>query len=230
MIQALVFDFDGLILETETAAYLSWAEIYREHGHELPRDRWLDYLGRGAGWFDAAGHLAALVGEPFDAAATKARRTARRDELVLALDVMAGVREYMAGARRLGLRVGIASSSTRGWVCGHLERLAFMEGWDAIVCREDVEHAKPSPDLYLKVVELLGIPPSDAVALEDSPNGVAAAKSAGLRCVAVPGPFTKDLDLSHADLRLGSLADEPLETVLERLVRREGAEIRRDRA
>lgn len=214
MIRAVVFDFDGLILETESPAYTSWAEIYREHGHELPLDRWFDYVGRGAGWFDVVGHLADLVGERFDREATKARRAARRDELVNALDLMAGVRDYIDEARRLGLRVGIASSSTRGWVCGHLERLAVMEGWDAIVCREDVENAKPSPDLYLRAVELLGVSPAEAVALEDSPNGISAAKAAGLRCVAVPNPVTADLDLGQADVRVSSLAEMPLERLL----------------
>ncbi len=220
MIRAVVFDFDGLILETETAAYTSWAEIYREHGHELPLDRWFDYIGRGAGWFDVVGHLGELVGERFDATSTKARRTARRDEIVNALDLMAGVRDYIDGARRLGLRVGIASSSSRGWVCGHLERLAVLEGWDAIVCREDVEHAKPSPDLYLKAVSLLAVEPTEAIALEDSPNGVAAAKAAGLRCVAVPNALTADLDLRQADIRIASLADVSLDELIRRLEER----------
>lgn len=217
MIRAIVFDFDGLILETETAAYTSWAEIYREHGHELPRDRWYDYIGRGAGWFDVMGHLAGLVGNAFDPTATKARRSARRDELVNALDLMAGVRDYLAEARRLGLRIGIASSSTRGWVCGHLERLAVSEGWDAIVCREDVHEAKPSPELYQKVVDLLGVDPHEAIALEDSPNGVAAAKAAGLRCVAVPNPLTAELDLRQADMRMSSLAELSLDELIRRL-------------
>ena len=219
MIRALVFDFDGLILETEMPAYTSWAEVYREHGHELPLDRWFDYIGRGGGWFDVMGHLGELVGERFDAAAAKARRTARRDELVSALELAAGVRDYIAAARRLGLRIGIASSSTRGWVCGHLERHAVIEGWDAIVCREDVVNAKPAPDLYLRAVELLGVPPGEALALEDSPHGIASAKAAGLRCVAVPNPLTADLDLGQADIRLASLADVTLEELIRRIDR-----------
>ncbi len=217
MIRALVFDFDGLILETESAAYTSWAEVYREHGHELPLDRWFDYIGRGAGWFDVAGHLAGLVGDRFDAASAKARRTARRDEMVNALGLMAGVRDYIDSAHRLGLRVGVASSSSRGWVCGHLERLAAIEHFEAIVCREDVDDAKPSPDLYLKAVSLLGVRPAEAVALEDSPNGISAAKAAGLRCVAVPNELTADLDLRQADMRIASLTELSLDDLIRRL-------------
>jgi len=214
VIRALVFDFDGLILDTEVPAYQAWAEIYREHGVELALERWLDYIGREGGWFDAYAHLEELTGTPVDRDALKARRATRRDELVAANALLAGVVELFREAKERGLKVGIASSSRREWVCGHLERLAFIEGWDAIACFDDVGVAKPKPDLYLRVVEQLGVAPHEAIALEDSPNGIAAAKAAGLRCVAVPGPLTKDLDLTAADVRLPSLGGLTLDTLL----------------
>jgi HAD superfamily hydrolase (TIGR01509 family) len=218
VIRALVFDFDGLILETETPALESWAEIYREHGHEIPMDLWHDYVGSDTG-FDPAGHLAALVGEGFDRVATKARRDARKSELVAALDVMVGVREYVADAKRLGLRLAVASSSSRAWVLGHLERLRLNAEWDAVRTSDDVARTKPAPDLYLSAVTALGVAPAEAVAFEDSANGIAAAKDAGLLCVAVPNALTAGMDLSRADLRLGSLADTPLEELLAHLAR-----------
>ena len=213
MIRALVFDFDGLILETETPAHQSWAEIYVEHGHELPMDRWHGYIGSDTG-FDPAGHLAALVGEGFDRDATQKRRDARKTELIAALDVMVGVREYVADANRLGLRLAVASSSSRAWVLGHLERLRLRAEWDAVLTRDDVERTKPAPDLYLAAVKALGVAPREAVAFEDSRNGIAAAKDAGLLCVAVPNALTAEMDLSRADLRLASLAETPLERLL----------------
>jgi len=213
VIRALVFDFDGLILETETPAHQSWAEIYREHGHDLPMDRWYDYIGSDTG-FDPAGHLAALVGEGFDASTTKARRDLRKTELIAALDVMAGVRDYVADAKRLGLSLAVASSSSRKWVLGHLQRLRLHAEWDAVFTRDDVARTKPAPDLYLAAVEALGVRPREAVAFEDSRNGIAAAKDAGLVCVAVPNALTAAMDLSRADLRLGSLAETPLERLL----------------
>jgi len=213
VIRALVFDFDGLILETETPSYQSWAEIYREHGHELPLDRWHGYIGSDTG-FDPAGHLAALVGEGFDREATQARRDARKNELVEALEVMVGVHDYIADARRLGLRLAVASSSSRGWVLGHLERLGIEAHWDVVRCREDVARTKPAPDLYLAAVDALGVAPREAVAFEDSTNGIAAAKAAGLLCVAVPNALTAEMDLSLADHRLASLAESPLERLL----------------
>ena len=218
MIRALVFDFDGLILETETPAYQSWAEIYREHGHEIPMDLWHAYIGSDKG-FDPAGHLSALVGEGLDRRSTQARRDARKTELIAALDVMAGVRDYVADAKWLGLRLAVASSSSRAWVLGHLERLHLHAEWDAVRTRDDVARTKPAPDLYLAAVEALGVAPNEAVAFEDSMNGIAAAKAAGLRCVAVPNALTAGMDLSQADLQLDSLAQTRLAALLAALAR-----------
>lgn len=213
MIRALVFDFDGLILETETPAHQSWAEIYREHGLELPMDLWHGYIGSDTG-FDPAGHLAALVGESFDRDLVQERRDARKTELIAVLDVMVGVREYVVEAKRLGLRLAVASSSSRAWVLGHLHRLDLASQWDAVRTRDDVARTKPAPDLYLSAVAALGVAPNEAVAFEDSANGIAAAKDAGLLCVAVPNALTAGMDLSRADLRLTSLSETPLERLL----------------
>jgi HAD superfamily hydrolase (TIGR01509 family) len=155
------------------------------------------------------------VGEGLDRDATQRRRDQRKDELIAALDVMEGVRDYIADARRLGMKLAIASSSSRTWVVGHLERLRIHAMWDAVLTRDDVARTKPHPDLYATAVDRLGVHPSRAVALEDSPNGIAAAKAAGLRCVAVPNALTRDLDISRADVRLTSLADMPLERLLD---------------
>jgi HAD superfamily hydrolase (TIGR01509 family) len=213
VIRALVFDFDGLILETEGPSLESWSEIYREHGFEVPLDRWRDDVGSDRG-FEPVDHLAALVGEGLDKVATQNRRDERKNELIAALDVMEGVRDYIDDARRLGLRLGIATSSSRTWVVGHLERLRIRAFWDAVLTRDDVARTKPAPDLYVAAASALGVHPSQAVALEDSPNGIAAAKAAGLWCVAVPNALTRDLDVSRADVRLSSLAQMPLEELL----------------
>ena len=212
-IEALVFDFDGLILETEGPAFDTWAEIYREHGHVLPLEQWHLSIGTDRG-FEPVDYLAALGGEGLDRVATQKRRDARKDELIAALDVMAGVREYINDARRLGLKMAIASSASRRWVVGHIERLGIHAHWDAVLTRDDVARSKPSPDLYVAATKALDVAPEHAVALEDSPHGIAAAKDAGLRAVAVPNALTKDLDLSRADVRLSSLAEMPLAKLL----------------
>ena len=117
----------------------------------------------------------------------------------------------------MGLRLGVASSSTNEWVKGHLARLGILESFDCIRCRDDVANAKPEPDLYLAVLECLGVRASEAIAIEDSPNGVLAAKRAGLRCVAIPNSITAQLDLGQADLLLGSLDEVTLAELLESL-------------
>jgi beta-phosphoglucomutase-like phosphatase (HAD superfamily) len=117
----------------------------------------------------------------------------------------------------MGLKLGVASSSTSDWVKGHLARLGILERFDCIRCRDDVPNAKPEPDLYLAVLECLGVRASEAIAIEDSPNGLLAAKRAGLRCVAIPNSITANLDLGEADLLLDSLADVSLAELLEKL-------------
>ena len=147
------------------------------------------------------------------------RNAKERFESIDAQAILPGVREYVDEARRLGLRLGVASSSSRRWVEGHLQRLGLRDRFDVIRCADDVPRVKPDPALYRAVLDATGVRPEDAMALEDSPNGVLAAKRAGLTCVAVPNALTARLDLSHADLSLTSLADLPLAELLSRIRR-----------
>jgi HAD superfamily hydrolase (TIGR01509 family) len=216
MIRALVFDFDGLILDTEEPVYRSWLEVYQAHGEELPFDRWMQIVGSTTAGFHPQHHLEerlgrSLPGEVLD------RRIARRTEMILAQEVLPGVVRHLEEARAMGLKLGVASSSTSDWVRGHLARLGILESFDCMRCRDDVPNAKPEPDLYLAVLECLGVRASEAIAIEDSPNGVLAAKRAGLRCVAIPNSITAGLDLGQADLLLGSLAELTLPQLLSKL-------------
>jgi HAD superfamily hydrolase (TIGR01509 family) len=217
LIRALVFDFDGLIVDTEGPVYQTWREVYREHGLDLPLDFWTGIIGRASNWFDPLEDLERKLGRPLDRSALDIARRVRERELVEAQPVLPGVREWMREAAAMGLATGIASSSSRAWVTGHLERLGLADGWGCIRCREDVARAKPEPDLYLAVLDCLGVEAGEAVAVEDSPNGIAAAKAAGLRCVAVPNPLTTGLDLSAADLRMPALSHAALREVLAKL-------------
>jgi HAD superfamily hydrolase (TIGR01509 family) len=215
-IRALVFDFDGLILETETPAYQAWVEIYREFGHELPKELWLDYIGREGGWFDALAYLEGLVGLLEDRDAVEARRDARKTELVMAVAETAGLRALLSDARSRGLRLGVCSSSTPKWVFGHLDRLGLLTFFDHIQCRDRPElRAKPAPDLYLAACAGLGVRGDEAIAFEDSRNGMLAAQAAGMRCVVVPNELTVAMDLAGADHRFESLATVSLQMLLD---------------
>jgi len=216
LIRAIVFDFDGLILDTEEPVYRSWLEVYQAHGEELPFERWVQIVGSTTSGFHPQHHLEERLGRPLPKEVLD-RRIGRRTEMILANAVLPGVVEQLDSARDLGLRLGCASSSTQEWVRGHLARLGILERFECIRCRDDVAHAKPEPDLYIAVLDCLGVAAKEAIAIEDSPNGVTAAKRAGLRCVAIPNPITARLDLSEADLVLNSLADMSLAELLERL-------------
>ena len=216
MIRAIVFDFDGLILDTEEPVYRSWLEVYEAHGELLPFERWVQIVGSTTTEFHPQRHLEERLGRPLSQEVLEGR-IGRRTEMILAQELLPGILQSIEDARGLGLKLGVASSSTRDWVSGHLERLGILGRFDCVRCRDDVNHAKPAPDLYLAVLDCLGVSASEAVAIEDSPNGVMAAKQAGMRCVAIPNSITATLDLSQADLVLRSLSDIPLREVLQRL-------------
>ena len=205
MIRALVFDFDGLILDTETPELRAWQQMYREHGSELPIKVWADCIGRPHGYFDPYAYLEELSGRPVDRETMRIRRRAVSRGLLAKEGPMPGVEIYLRQARELGLKAAVASSSTTEWVRGHLDRLGLSQWFDSFTCAEHTTTHKPDPEPYLCALRSLGVAASEAFALEDSPNGVKSAKAAGLYCVAVPNPVTGMLDLSEADLVLPSL-------------------------
>jgi HAD superfamily hydrolase (TIGR01509 family) len=216
LIRALVFDFDGLILDTEEPIYRSWLEVYEAHGEELPFERWIQAVGSSNHGFHPQHHLEERLGRPLPKEVLD-RRIGRRTELILARHVLPGVVERIDEAKQLGLKVGLASSSTRDWVGGHLARLGILARFDCLRCRDDVANVKPEPDLYVAVLDCLGVLASEAIAIEDSPNGVTSAARAGMRCVAVPNSITAQLDLSHADVLLDSLAAITLPELLRKV-------------
>jgi HAD superfamily hydrolase (TIGR01509 family) len=213
-IRALIFDFDGLIVDTEVPIFRAWQRIHREHGQELPLDRWLTIIGTASGPFDPVIDLAKKTGTKLDEGELKALEVLYYQEASALQQLLPGVIDYLVAARQLGLKTAVASSSTRKWVMDHLNRFGIGGHFDAIVCREDVKRTKPDPDLYLTTLERLGARPDEAIAFEDSSNGIHAAKAAGLFCVVVPNLLTVDLDLTEADLRLLTLEALPLGEVI----------------
>jgi HAD superfamily hydrolase (TIGR01509 family) len=212
VIRGLVFDFDGLILDTEVPVYRAWAEVYGQHGQELPLHFWATIIGYGTQRFDPVAELERRLGRSLDRDVVQAERRRREREMVATLSVLPGVHEWRDQAAAMGVRLGVASSSSRRWVVGHLERLGLVD-WSCVRCSDDVKQTKPAPDLYLAVAACLGVAPREAIAVEDSATGVRSAKAAGLYCVAVPSALTASHDFSEADLVLGSLAETPFEEV-----------------
>jgi HAD superfamily hydrolase (TIGR01509 family) len=144
------------------------------------------------------------------------RRTAYLDT-VAEQPILPGVKDYLEGAKERGLKLAVASSSPDNWVSGHLTRLCLIDYFDTIKTADDVARTKPDPELYNAALEALSIQADEAIVFEDSPNGVKAAKAAGIFCVAVPNPLTEQLVFEGADLRVGSLAEIRLEDLLENI-------------
>jgi beta-phosphoglucomutase-like phosphatase (HAD superfamily) len=214
-IRALFFDFDGTLWDSESAVFDAYRRLYATHGEDLPAEEWA--LGVGTlGGFDPVADLEARLGRAL-------QRTKGEDpgweSVVGSLDgigLRPGVRTYLEEATARGLALGIVSSNERDWVVEHLERLGTADVWSVVLTADGDElRAKPHPALYLDALRAVGAAPDEAVAVEDSPNGIAAAKSAGLFCLAVPNEVTVTLDLTAADVTVDSLEDLPLERLLE---------------
>jgi HAD superfamily hydrolase (TIGR01509 family) len=215
MIRGLIFDFDGLILDTELPDFQCWQEIYQAYGCHLALSAYAVCIGSRTSTFDPYTHLEEQLGRAVDREEIYRQRRHRSLELVAQQPVLPGVREYIAEAKRRELKLAVASSSSRDWVAGHLARLELLPFFDCLKCGDEVTATKPDPELYHAALATLGLRAEETIALEDSPNGVTAAKAAGIFCVAVPNPLTQQLSLGHADLRLSSLTDLPFEQLLE---------------
>jgi HAD superfamily hydrolase (TIGR01509 family) len=219
-LKALIFDFDGLILDTETPEYLVWKNMYQEHGFELPHEEWSKIVGGyGLSDFDAAEYLARLSQGRLDSASLRARHRSESGAQIQAQEILPGVMNLIQEAKGIGLKLAIASSSPHDWVDTHANRLGILDHFDAVICADDVGigRTKPYPDLFLLALNHLRVQSNEAVAFEDSPNGVEAAKRAGLLVVAVPNQVTSLLNLDGANIVIKSLADLSLSELLDRV-------------
>jgi putative hydrolase of the HAD superfamily len=213
---AVVFDFDGLLMDTESTSFESWryeweqwgltldpATFFADHGGDLTEQRYAQ--------------LARAAGQAFDGNLSRRRRMAYRDRLHASLDLLPGLRDWIQQARRAGIRLAVASSSPRHWVIGHLGRVGAKREFDVFACGDEVAAPKPAPDVYLLALARLGVAGGQAVAVEDAPHGVAAAKAAGMRCIAIPNPFSPVARFAAADLVIDSARQVSLGEALQRL-------------
>lgn len=214
MIRALIFDFDGLILDTEGPIFQSWQELYESYGGLLSFSTWSEIIGTISNEYDHFEDLEEQIGHGLDRARLSPKRRQRELELIASQPIQPGVQTYLDDAKHLGLKIGLASSSPCDWVTGHLLRRGLVDYFDCILARDDVSQVKPNPELYLSVLVELAVRAEEAFVIEDSPIGVTAAQRAGLFCVVVPNELTARMSLDHADIRLESLADIRLEELM----------------
>ena len=211
-LRALIFDFDGLIVDTEGPGFRAWTDVYASHGCALPFDKYSACIGT-VGAFDLHAYLEQQSGRSFDRVELENDCNARWLALMKEEPVLPGVGTCIASAKQRGMKLAIASSSTEKWVTHNLRKFRLVDQFDAICTRDYVTAVKPDPALYLLALEKLGVEAGEAIAFEDSPPGILAAKRAGLYCIAIPNTLTKDLPLDLADRRLRSLEEFDLDHV-----------------
>jgi HAD superfamily hydrolase (TIGR01509 family) len=214
LIKGLIFDFDGLILDTEVPEYETWQHIYHSHGGKLSFEKWTSIVGTSSEGFDVISDLEEQIGKKVNREELRSLHSSTTLSIIDAKEPQPGVVEYLANGRASGMRVGLASSSKMKWIKRHLSRLQLLDYFECFCAAEDVEKVKPAPDLYLLAMEKLSLEPSQSIAFEDSPNGIQAAKDAGMICVAVPNAITSHLNLSKADLIIDSLEKFKLEELI----------------
>lgn len=214
--EALIFDFDGLLLDTETPDFDVLATQYRAHGVELSTERWIQGLGT-VGGFEPYHELESLIGKVID---HEALRVAHRESFLAACanqSLRPGVIALLEAAQQAGLALAVASSASSDWVEGWLARHTIRRYFRCVRTRNDVARVKPAPDLFLSAAECLGVPPECCVVFEDSLHGMQAAATAGMRCVAVTIDMLAHIDVPPVTMRLRSLADLPASDLLKKL-------------
>jgi len=210
---AVIFDLDGLILDSETPEVLAWQATYARYGLDFPIASWLRNVGRNDRPWDPYAPFRARH-SPAPPEEVAALWQAQHDALIQeCFRPLPGVVPLLGTLKRSGVRTAVASSSRRAWISRVLAELDLQAHFDAAAGGDEVRRAKPAPDVYLLAALRLSVPPEACVALEDSVNGVQAAKAAGMVCVAVPSPLTRQLDFSAADLVVTSLEDLAIETI-----------------
>ncbi len=216
VIRALIFDFDGLMVDTETPRFKAWQAAFQFYGNDITLEEWLE-LAAHALDFDPCEELERRLGRPVDRSETVALRRSIGKPITDRKPLLPGVASYIESALARGWVLAVASNSSRQWVEGHLERLAVRSRFSAVRTGDDVAHGKPAPDVYLAALDALQVTAPETLALEDSPVGIRAARAAGLTCLGVPNDMTRHLNLTGAHLVLESLADTPLDEALSRL-------------
>ena len=204
---AVLFDFDGVLVDTEMAIYQGWLRTFQAHGHDLPLELYTRCIGSDFATWSPKTHLEDLSGLAFDWHDLDARR---QQEILRDLSgegPMPGVIGLLEQLTCLEIRRAVVSSSSHDWVDGWLEKLALADHFETVVCRGDAPQIKPAPDLYLEAAKRLGLRPADCLVIEDSLNGMKAAKAAGMTVWIVPNRVTAGLDFSGADQTFAALTE-----------------------
>jgi putative hydrolase of the HAD superfamily len=209
MMKALIFDFDGLILDTETTEYRSFQQLAEPYGLELSIEMWHQWVGTLNGRSHAMSYVYEQIQQSHGVIEMKSLESTFFEifeTLIAKQEILPGVHEMIQQAKKHQLLLAIASSSQYDWVSHFLKKHHLIEYFDHIQTRDNVQHVKPHPEIYLTALQHLKIHASDAIAFEDSSVGSRAAKAAGLYCIVVPNIITAQQNFDHVDLVVESMA------------------------
>lgn len=214
VIKGYIFDFDGLIIDTEMPGCTAWAELFQQYGYTFTADDWKKAIGTGPSAYDPARHLHNLTNGEVDPQAANKVTLNRARELIEMQPILPGVLDFLRKTEKMKLPMAVASSSNRAWVEGYLEKLKLRQFFTTVCTSDDVKAVKPDPELFLLAASRLTLDPSEVIVFEDSPNGVKSAKAAGMVCIAIPNEITTDMDLSLADRIVSSFIElDPVELI-----------------
>ncbi len=205
--RGIIFDFDGVIVDTEWAIYQSWVHLYAREGQEISIETYSPCLGAGYSHWNPADYLEKLTGRNYDWEVETSARQAMLEADLERSGLMLGVRELMDFCHAHDIGMTVASSSSRRWVSGWLTKLGIENEFMGVFCRTDGYPVKPDPSLFLAAQKCLGLPARSCLIIEDSENGVLSAHRAGIPCAAVPNRMTMNADFSLAAARFVNLRE-----------------------
>jgi HAD superfamily hydrolase (TIGR01509 family) len=205
--QSVIFDFDGILVDTEWAIYQAWKRTFEAHGQHLPLDVYTRCIGSDFATWSPKTHLEELTGRAFDWHDLDTRRQHEIEAELTHEGPMHGAIELLEFLQKAEITTAVASSSSPRWVHGWLERLDLAKNFRAVVCRGDAPRIKPAPDLFLEAAKQLNTAPEHCLVIEDSMNGLKAAKAACMPTWVIPNRVTDCLDFSIADRIFRSLAE-----------------------
>jgi len=201
--KAILFDFDGVILDSEWPIYQSWKRVFEREGQDLAQEVYVKCIGSDFDTWSPPSYLEELTGKTFDWEMENAvRQVEIMRDLENALPMPGAAELIKAFADK---PTAVVSSSSHNWVDGWVNKLGLMPYFNTTVCRGDAPKIKPAPDLFLEAARQLDLAPSDCLVIEDSMNGLLSAHAAGMKVWAVPNRLTSVLDLSAANWLSDSL-------------------------
>jgi putative hydrolase of the HAD superfamily len=216
--KAIIFDFDGTIVDTEHSELAAWEHIYSQYNHTLPVHLWKKRVGADPANFDPLQYLESMINIASEREMILAAHQLKLDELVASLKPLPGVLDWVQTADQLGIRLCVASAAPRDWVMGHLNRLGLLKHFEYVFTANDVKLLKPNPEVYQLALKKLGVASEDAIAIEDSPTGATAALAADLRCVIVPNRTTVDMVFPEGFHKLNNLQELSLQQFIDQVI------------